>query len=229
MARIVTDRTVTDRARGTVTDRARGGVARFPGRGASAVRRRARSGAHPGAANVPQKRPPARPGLRTLERGRLHTALLLDPQGMLRRTLRQALLGAGVERVLDAGSAAEALRLLSAELVALVLTPWEAPDLAGRPLLHALRNRGRNRNVPVVVLDGGLTPAQVVASVKAGAAGRLTLPASALTVRTLLERIAAETPVDRTADRTADREAATPAAEAAPRMARPARSRSAKR
>ena len=151
----------------------------------------------------------------------MHTALLLDPQGLLRRTLRQALLGAGVQRVLEAASAAEALRLMSAQLVALVLTPWEAPDLAGRPLLHALRNRGRNRNVPVIVLDGGLTPAQVVASVKAGAAGRLALPTSAPALRALLERIAAQS--------AADRGAGLPAAEAAPPVVRAARRGGAKR
>jgi len=111
---------------------------------------------------------------------------------MPRRTIRQALRAAGVERVLEAETAAEALQLLSAELVELVLTPWEVPDLAGRPLVQALRNRGRNRNLPVVLLDAGLAQPQVVAAVKAGVAGRLPLPADVGAVRALLARLAAE-------------------------------------
>lgn len=122
----------------------------------------------------------------------MQTALLLEPQPLLRRTLRQALLHAGMERVLEAVTAAEALRLLSAELVHLVLTPWEAPDMAGRSLLQALRNRGRNRELPVVILDDGLAAPQVVAAVKAGAAGRLPLPADARAVRALLAQLAGE-------------------------------------
>jgi CheY-like chemotaxis protein len=122
----------------------------------------------------------------------LSSALLLHPHPLPRRTIRQALRSAGMERVLEADSAAEALRLLSAELVQLVLTPWEVPDLAGRPLVQALRNRGRNRNLPVVLLDAGLAPPQVVAAVKAGIAGRLALPADAAAVRALLAQLVAE-------------------------------------
>lgn len=122
----------------------------------------------------------------------MHTALLLEPQALHRRVLRQTLLGAGVTRVLEAATAAEALQLLGAELVDLVLTPWQVPDGAGRTLVQSLRNRGRNRNVPVVVLDAGLARNQVVAAVKAGAAARLSLPTDVPTVRALLERLAGE-------------------------------------
>jgi CheY-like chemotaxis protein len=124
----------------------------------------------------------------------LHTVLLLEPQPLQRRALRQALLGAGVARVLEADTAAEALRLMSAHLVALVLAPWQAPDMGGRPLLAALRNRGRNHDVPVVLLDRGLPRNQVVAAVKAGVAARLSLPADAAAVRALLEGLAADPP-----------------------------------
>jgi two-component system, chemotaxis family, chemotaxis protein CheY len=121
----------------------------------------------------------------------LLTAVLLLPQAVARRRLRQALLHGGLERVLEAETAAEALTLLSSQLVSMVLTPWEAPDLAGRALLNALRDRGRNRQLPVVILDDGLAAPQVVAAVKAGAAGRLILPADAQAVRDLLARIGA--------------------------------------
>lgn len=123
---------------------------------------------------------------------RFDTVLLISAEPFARRTLAATLRAAGVRRVLDAATAAEALTILGSELVPLVLTPWELPDDAGRPLLEALRDHGRNRNVPVVLLDSGLPRASVVAAVKAGAAARLALPADVPGVRDLLERVAAD-------------------------------------
>jgi len=122
----------------------------------------------------------------------LRTALLLEPQTLQRRALYHNLIGAGMERVLEAATAAEALQILSAELVTVVFTPWQMPDMGGRALLTALRNRGRNRNLPVVLLDRGLPRNQAVAAVKAGVAARLPLPTDAHAVSELLERLAAE-------------------------------------
>lgn len=147
----------------------------------AAVRARAGSG---------QARPPLRPGSR--ENRRLHTVLLLVPPSLQRRALHHAFRGAGVDRVLEAETAAEALQWLSAELVDLVVTAWQVPDGSGRALVQKLHNRGRNRDVPVVVLDPGLPRSQVVSAVKAGVVARLPLPADGKAVRTLLERLAAE-------------------------------------
>jgi two-component system chemotaxis response regulator CheY len=105
-------------------------------------------------------------------------ALLLLPDPVRRHGLRRVLSRLGVSQVLEAETAHEALTLLGGELVDLVLTVWQAPDLGGTELLAALRNRGLNRNVPVVLLDDGIPQPLIVAGVKAGIAGRLNLPGS---------------------------------------------------
>ena len=120
------------------------------------------------------------------------TALVIEARPLVRRALQQALLRAGVQRVLEADGAQDALQLLSAELVQLVLTPWAVPGLEGRALIQALRRRGRNQNVAVVLLDDGLSQAQIIVAVKAGMAGRLAPAGNAETVAQLLRRIAEE-------------------------------------
>lgn len=122
------------------------------------------------------------------------TALVVAPQLGLRRSLLPLLRGCGVAQVLEAETGAEALSLLGSTLVQLVLTTWELPDMAGRPLLQALRNHGRNRDVPLVLLDTGLPRATAIAAVKAGAAGRIAVPPEPGALRGLLAQIAAERP-----------------------------------
>jgi len=97
---------------------------------------------------------------------------------------RRLLRGQGIERVLEAESAAEALVIIRGEPVRLVLTPWAPPGMAGVPLLRELKRRPTDRPgagaVPaIVLLDEGLPRQQVVAAVKAGIAGRLPMPAQA--------------------------------------------------
>ena len=53
-------------------------------------------------------------------------------------------------------------------------------------LMKALRHPGGNRAVPVVLLDDGLAPASVVAAVKAGIAGKVSLPGNIHEVRQVL-------------------------------------------
>ncbi len=79
--------------------------------------------------------------------------------------------------------------MLAAELVDLVLTPWDAPELSGLELLRALRKHRRGKSVPVVILDNGLPQQIVVTAIKAGAAGRLGLPLAAAPLRELLHAI----------------------------------------
>ena len=116
------------------------------------------------------------------------TALVLFPDVVGRMALRVVLRQAGFPRVLEAESATEALTTLAAERVDLVLTAWEVEDGHGPALIRSLRDRGLNRNLPVVLLNNGLSQRNVVLAVKAGAAGKLTLPASARALSEVLLR-----------------------------------------
>ncbi|MEE8435245.1 MAG: response regulator [bacterium] len=95
----------------------------------------------------------------------------------------------GYGRVIEAETAPEAVALMRAEPVDLVFAPWETPGLSGAALMKALRNPGGNRAVPVVLLDDGLAPASVVAAVKAGIAGKVSLPGNIHEVRQVLKEL----------------------------------------
>jgi len=91
----------------------------------------------------------------------------------------------------EAEDAVSAATVASQERVDVIFTLWSAGRLSGAELFHALRARGRKAAPALVVLDEGLPQATVVAAVKAGAAGRLTLPATGEALARALETIAA--------------------------------------
>ena len=117
------------------------------------------------------------------------TALVMAPHPAWRPGLRRMLHTLGYARVLEAGTEPEGISLLRGELVDLVLTPWETPGVSGATVVKASRGRGRQRKVPVVVLDDGLSPAAVVAAVKAGIAGRIQPQGGISELRKILNEI----------------------------------------
>lgn len=121
----------------------------------------------------------------------LQAALIVHPNLLKRRGLRQQLLRHGFARVYEAQDAVDAAALASQERVDVVFTPWSAGRLAGPALFAALRARGRKAPPAIVVLDEGLPQATVVAAVKAGTQGRLPLPATAQGVERLLAALSA--------------------------------------
>ena len=127
--------------------------------------------------------------MRSLNEADFQTALIIEPSLAKRLPLRLLLLESGVKSVLEAEAASEAITLMRQELVNVVLTPWQTPELSGTPLLRAFRNCGRNRNVPVVLLDEGLAQTTIVAAVKAGIAARLSLPGSVARMRAIFRSI----------------------------------------
>lgn len=119
---------------------------------------------------------PLRPGGQVPTRTR--AALVVHPHLLQRRALARLLRRLGCAPVHEAEDAVAAVALARQERLDVVFTPWSAGGLAGPALFAALRARGRKRLPAIVVLDEGLPQATIVAAVKAGAAGRLTLPAT---------------------------------------------------
>ena len=117
------------------------------------------------------------------------TALLIEPSLLEQNRLRRSLQREGFERVLQAEDGPTGVTLMATEPVDLVLTRWDTAGISGLELLQALRKRGRNRHVPVVVLDGGLPRQTIVSAIKAGVAGRLPLPLEPGSLREVLQSI----------------------------------------
>lgn len=116
----------------------------------------------------------------------LDAALIVHPALLRRKALAHLLRRRGFTQVHEAEDAVDAATLARQERVDVIFTPWNAGRLAGPALFAALRARGRKAAPAIVVLDEGLPQATVVSAVKAGAAGRLALPATEESVAQVL-------------------------------------------
>jgi DNA-binding NarL/FixJ family response regulator len=96
----------------------------------------------------------------------------------------------GFARVHEAEDAVSAAALASQELVDVAFVPWSVGGRAGADLFALLRPRGHKAAPAIVVLDEDLPQASAVAAVKAGAAGRLALPATEAELARLLANLA---------------------------------------
>lgn len=121
--------------------------------------------------------------------GKLNIALLVGLALIPQQAMRQALRAEGFAHIHEAGNGVEAAAILASELVDVVFTGG-GEGSSPAELLAALAGRGPNREAALVLLDEGLPREQVVAAVKAGAAGVLPVPPEPEALRRLLDEIA---------------------------------------
>ena len=101
------------------------------------------------------------------------TVLLVDDDASIRGALTKSLARFGHD-TLQAGHAAEALQLLAAHHIDLVICDWQMPGLDGLELLRLLREE--DRDVPVIMLTAFGTIEHAVTAMRAGATHYLTKP-----------------------------------------------------
>jgi len=123
---------------------------------------------------------------RALERAR-RTVLLVDGDGQLR-----GILGRIVERegytTLHAGSGQEALRLLGASVIDLIISEIDMPEMSGWDLL--LEVKERDPQLPVLLITDGNKPGEID-PLAGGADGVISLPFENITIRRTLKEILA--------------------------------------
>jgi len=80
------------------------------------------------------------------------TILIVDDEPDIREVIRFALEEAGM-RVLEAGHADDARRLLTAEAPDLLLLDWMLPGRSGLDLAHQLKQSGKTRGLPIIMVS----------------------------------------------------------------------------
>jgi two-component system chemotaxis response regulator CheY len=107
--------------------------------------------------------------------------LVVDDSAAIRKILQRVLrqTGMSIRTIHEAGDGHEALTLLEAEKVDLVLLDINMPKMDGLQLLAALKASARWRHIPVVMIttEGGET--NVSEAVRLGAAGYVRKPFTA--------------------------------------------------
>src|SRR5438093_3361533 len=101
------------------------------------------------------------------------TVLLVDDEPTIRAALEKSLSRFGHD-ALNAGNAAEALQMIAAHHVDLVICDWQMPGLDGIELLRLLREE--DQDVPVIMLTAFGTIEHAVTAMRAGATHYLTKP-----------------------------------------------------
>jgi putative two-component system response regulator len=110
--------------------------------------------------------------------GRPECILVVDDESSVRRLIAGILAKAG-HRVIQAGSAQEAMRALESEDVALVLSDINMPgSISGLELIDALRSR--RPSLPIVLVTGSVDEASLQEALDRGAAGFITKPFKAV-------------------------------------------------
>lgn len=113
------------------------------------------------------------------------TILLVEDDSLLRDAFRLLLEDAGY-RVREAGTAAEAIAAVDAELPALILLDMVLPDSSGLDVVRQLRDQPETRELPVVALTGRVGAHERRACLEAGCTTFLTKP---IEPRALLRQI----------------------------------------
>jgi DNA-binding NtrC family response regulator len=96
------------------------------------------------------------------------TALVVDDETNIRRTLEMVLSGEGY-RVLEAESAEDALELIRRAPVDVAIFDLKLPGISGLEALQKLRADEATRELPVIVISGHATVHDAVSAIKLGA------------------------------------------------------------
>ncbi len=112
-------------------------------------------------------------------------ALIVDDSSVMRkiveRTLRQA--GLNLAVVLEAGSGAEALEVLKAKQVDLILSDINMPVMDGLEFVRQIRAQNLASGIPVVMVTTESSEEHVKQAIQAGARGYIRKPFTAEQVK----------------------------------------------
>jgi two-component system chemotaxis response regulator CheY len=111
--------------------------------------------------------------------------LIVDDSSVMRKIVERSLRQAGLDPlvVLEAGSGSEALDLLKAQKVDLILTDINMPSMDGLEFLRQLRAQNLAPGVPVVMITTESSMKFVQQAIQAGAQGYIRKPFTAEQVK----------------------------------------------
>ena len=117
--------------------------------------------------------------------------LIVDDSPAMRAFIRRVveLSGLDVAAFVQAGDGAEALRLLGAQPVDVILTDINMPGMDGEQFVARLQEDPALRAIPVVVVSTDVTAARMERMLALGARGYVTKPFSPELLRQELERV----------------------------------------
>lgn len=119
------------------------------------------------------------------------SVLIVDDSPVMRSFVRRVLEISGFEmrECLTAANGGEALAVLAAHAVDIVLTDINMPDMNGEELVRRMEQDEALRRTPVVVVSTDATPHRIHRMLELGARGYVVKPFSPEQLRDELERV----------------------------------------
>jgi len=117
--------------------------------------------------------------------------LIVDDSPAMRRVVRRVvdLSGVQVGNYLEAGDGKQALTVLRAEWVDLILTDINMPEMDGEELLVAVRKDDTLKSIPVLVVSTDQTEARIEQMLALGADGYISKPFAPATLSEEMHRL----------------------------------------
>ena len=111
--------------------------------------------------------------------------LIVDDSAAVRKILQRVLLQTDVAlgKVMEAGDGVEALEILKANKVGLILSDVNMPKMDGLQLLSKVKADPEYRDIPMVMVTTEGSQAKVMEAVSLGAAGYIRKPFTAEQIR----------------------------------------------
>ena len=114
--------------------------------------------------------------------------LVVDDQATMRRIIVKMVEKVGVDECREAADAHDALRILAATHIDLIITDWNMPGMSGIEFIRTLRAQDATRAIPVIMVTSNASKDEVMAAIKLGITAYVVKP---FTAEAMTERVRA--------------------------------------
>jgi two-component system chemotaxis response regulator CheY len=118
--------------------------------------------------------------------------MLVDDSAMARKFARQVLSNLGVKQFIEAENGRKAAEMLADNVVDLVVTDYNMPEMDGQELIRFIRTQSWQKEVPVLMVTSEDNQSRLAAVQELGVVGMCNKPFEPVGLRTLLGRLLGE-------------------------------------
>jgi len=116
--------------------------------------------------------------------------LLVDDSNTMLMTMERMLKELGYSKVLKTQSPVDAVKIVKATKIDLILLDWNMPEMAGLDLLIELKGNEKTRHIPVIMVTADGTTERVGKAIENGAEGFIVKPVNKDALKIRLQDIA---------------------------------------
>lgn len=120
--------------------------------------------------------------------------LLVDDMGTMRRYMRKTLEFLGFTDIIEAENGQKAIEVLDSEMIDLIITDYNMPEVDGLELVKYVRNASWQSSVPILMVTSEVNTVRLAGIENAGVSGICDKPFHPDTVSHLLHSMLDETP-----------------------------------